>query len=344
VTRHPLRYLTLTTVLLGLACGPSSSKDDDTGATDTGSAETTADADGDGLSDTIEDALGTDPNDVDTDNDGLSDGEEVGLGTDPLSTDSDGDGFGDGDEVDAGTDPADANDPDPDPDGDGLDNVTEEKLGTDPNDDDSDDDGYLDNWEVDEGSDPADASSRIYTGNWPYQPDKDALGTSTSTEVALGELLPRHALLDQFGDTVDLYDFGDQGKPVLVVLVGDWCYWCHELGSMIDGDASAFDDYKDTYDWIEALPAAVSDGSLYLWYVVDSDSSGNTPDESTIASWYSAHPTPEAPVLLDEDAALSGWLDPSGYPSAVLLDSDLTVLSTSSNYDTVLDDALAAIK
>lgn len=46
------------------------------------------DADGDGLSDSEEARLGTDPNNPDTDGDGVSDGDEVFLGTDPLTPDS----------------------------------------------------------------------------------------------------------------------------------------------------------------------------------------------------------------------------------------------------------------
>lgn len=45
--------------------------------------------------------------DTDDDNDGLSDTAEAGLGTDPLAADTDGDGADDGSEVAAGTDPLD---------------------------------------------------------------------------------------------------------------------------------------------------------------------------------------------------------------------------------------------
>ena len=47
-------------------------------------AQGTGDSDGDGLSDAIEVALGTDPLNSDTDGDGADDGNEVGNGTDPL--------------------------------------------------------------------------------------------------------------------------------------------------------------------------------------------------------------------------------------------------------------------
>lgn len=81
-----------------------------------------SDDDNDGLTDSAESALGTDPLDSDTDNDGLTDGEEVnydpspadtytpGTDTDPLDSDTDHDGFPDGMETATGHDPLDAQD------------------------------------------------------------------------------------------------------------------------------------------------------------------------------------------------------------------------------------------
>ena len=59
-----------------------------------------------------------------------------------------------------------------DTDNDGLTDVQEVELGTDPKNPDSDGDGYLDAHEHTEGTDPLDAESRIYIGNWPYNPSK----------------------------------------------------------------------------------------------------------------------------------------------------------------------------
>jgi subtilisin family serine protease len=77
---------------------------------------TDTDNDNDGLSDTLEAALGTDPLLADTDSDGLTDYVEVDWGGDPLTytegedlnpllADTDGDGFGDGMEIAADHDP-----------------------------------------------------------------------------------------------------------------------------------------------------------------------------------------------------------------------------------------------
>jgi hypothetical protein len=64
------------------------------------------DTDDDGLTDTEEAALNTNPNAVDSDNDGLFDREEVKVyGTDPLKADTDGDGYSDGVEVKGGFNP-----------------------------------------------------------------------------------------------------------------------------------------------------------------------------------------------------------------------------------------------
>jgi hypothetical protein len=56
------------------------------------------DEDGDGLTGSQEEALGTSPTSADTDGDGLTDNEESALGTDPLKADTDGDGINDKDD------------------------------------------------------------------------------------------------------------------------------------------------------------------------------------------------------------------------------------------------------
>ena len=64
------------------------------------------DTDGDGLTDTEEASLGTDPRRADSDEDGLFDREEsVIYQSNPLQFDTDGDGYSDGQEVQNGYSP-----------------------------------------------------------------------------------------------------------------------------------------------------------------------------------------------------------------------------------------------
>jgi hypothetical protein len=109
------------------------------------------DTDGDGLTDTEEAGLGTDPAIGDTDNDELLDGEEVETyQTNPLLADTDADGLPDGEEVKQyETDPR-----NPDTDADLLKDGDEIKSKTDPLKNDTDLDGLGDGVEVSTGTNP----------------------------------------------------------------------------------------------------------------------------------------------------------------------------------------------
>ncbi len=64
------------------------------------------DTDGDGIDDSIEQTVGTNPQVKDTDNDGLSDGDEILVWkTNPLNADTDGDSYKDGAEINSGYSP-----------------------------------------------------------------------------------------------------------------------------------------------------------------------------------------------------------------------------------------------
>jgi len=109
------------------------------------------DDDGDGLTDSQEAGLGTDPRDYDTDNDSLSDRDEVVVrASNPLEVDTDGDGLSDGDEVLYQTSVTNS-----DSDGDGLADGDEIfTYHTDPTKLDTDGDGIGDGAEVASGDDP----------------------------------------------------------------------------------------------------------------------------------------------------------------------------------------------
>jgi hypothetical protein len=103
--------------------------------------ELLVDSDGDGLYNSDEMAIGTDPNNPDTDGDGVPDGKEfsfkgVSLGTNPLKVDTDEDGLSDGYEDEDKNEimgyPAELNPLSMDSDGDGVSDSDEIKTGTDP--------------------------------------------------------------------------------------------------------------------------------------------------------------------------------------------------------------------
>lgn len=96
--------------------------------------------------------------DTDVDGDGLDNTAEAILGTDPRDPDTDGDGIPDGWEFDYQLDPTDPSDATEDADGDGLSNRLEYEVGSDPRIVDTDGDRMPDGWEADWDFDPANAS------------------------------------------------------------------------------------------------------------------------------------------------------------------------------------------
>jgi len=268
----------------------------------------------------------------DADEDGLTNGEEEELGTDPEVADTDKDGVNDGTEVDNGSDPL-----DDDSDDDGLTDGEEAELGSDPNSSDSDGDGYPDAVEVEMGSDPADASSGIYTGGWPYNANKDSIDDpGFDGKNKIGRTIPRFVGPDQFGDDVELWDFGGQGKLTIVDMSAVWCYYCHEMAKWLEYDTSGyFDNITDQngnpVDFgYEAIREGVETGEVQWITILGQNNSGNAPKKKVAESWYETYSHEKVPVIADVDQELVDWWGVKGWPSFILLDEDLTILQNDS--------------
>ena len=236
--------------------------------------------------------------------------------------------------------------PDQDDDGDGLTNAEEEALGTDPSSIDSDEDGYQDGHEVTEGSDPTDPDDKIYIGGWPYNPDKDAYeDPGFDSTPAEGTTLPRWAAIDQYGESVDLYDFRGQGKPVVIDFGTKYCKPCKGLAAYLStGDTNTTTenapDPLESFAWwrseFEVILDLINNEEIY-WITVlfsESESSGPT-DQSDCEAWEAAFPNEHVPVLADSDLKLKTFLDIQSYPAISVADSDmnLVVYSPSGPFD-----------
>ncbi|PRQ04285.1 hypothetical protein ENSA5_09340 [Enhygromyxa salina] len=220
-----------------------------------------------------------------------------------------------------------------DSDADGLTDAEEAELGTDPNDKDTDDDNYWDSWELLEGTDPLDVESRIYTGWWPYNPNKDELaqGSWSNPSTAPGTPFPRDSFFDRHGELVDLYDFANftinsTGEPAhfIVDISAQWCGPCHGMAYWLGGLVS-----ETTAGYIEAyptLPDKVHD--LQVWWVtfIVEGGDGGLPDIADTQSWYMTHPDAYIPVFVDIEQKVRDSYNGGFYPFVFLLDPELKVV------------------
>jgi thiol-disulfide isomerase/thioredoxin len=246
----------------------------------------------------------------DEDGDGLGNGAEKRLGTDPAQADSDGDGLSDGAEAD--------------------------EHATDPMLPDSDGDGYRDGDEVLEGADPLDEDDRIYTGGWPYNPNKDDLeDPGWNGDSKAGDPMPRFVWLDQFGEEVDFYDFGGQGKPIVLDISGVWCYYCREMAKWLEGRDSTYGS-----NFYPEVVEMVNNGDILWVTALDADAQQRPAELEDAEEWAEDYENPAVAVLVDEDQELQSFLNITGYPTVVLIEEDMTIALNPPNYTFVFDELL----
>ncbi len=226
-----------------------------------------ADLDGDGLSNSREKEMGTDPLNPDSDGDGLTDGEEVyKTHTDPLRPDTDNDGLSDGDEVHKyGTDPLRI-----DSDSDGLTDSEELNRKTNPIKADTDGDGLLDGDEVNKYSTD------------PLAIDSDGDGLSDGDEVKRYQTDPTKVDSDgdglKDGDEVKLY----LTNPKLADTDGDGL-----------SDGLELNQYKTDPTKIDSDGDGLSDGDEVNKYMTDPnkvDSDGDGLSDADEIKKYSTNP------------------------------------------------------
>lgn len=189
------------------------------------------------LSISAEDLLGTSQHEqrtivnfgVDSDEDGLVDTDELAIGTDPFVADTDGDGLLDGFEVENGFDPfVDNNDANLDTDGDGLTNIEEQTVGSSPLLGDTDTDGLSDREELIQGTKIRDSDTdrdlvfdgdevALYFTN-PLLADTDNGGVDDGNEIFVDGTSPRNQEDDQSFISLlfTLFDSGNAAWDVSV--------------------------------------------------------------------------------------------------------------------------------
>jgi thiol-disulfide isomerase/thioredoxin len=306
---------------------------------------------------------------IDSDGDGLSDSAEIELGSDPNNTDSDGDGYQDGWEVTEGTNPTDP-----------ASKIYQGGWPYNPNKaliEESawslcsnsqymtkfsclgagacSDAALLSQWDCEEEGSCSDStiidrddctdvcSDETHTNQsncedagetWlPNEWTPVQTWTSdgeTWSPPDIGDRIPNYVAVDQFGDLVNLYDFAGHGKKVVLDVGTEFCGPCKAIASYLSTNDQSHLEWSQGgyYPWwsedYSALHDMVQNEEIYWLTILFSQNEVLTQENS--AAWEETYPNEKIPVLADGELNLYNYLAISSYPAISVVDENMNFL------------------
>ena len=174
---------------------------------------------------------------------------------------------------------------------------------------------------VEPGADDCD-----YVGGWPCNPDAEAWpDPGFGGAYGVGEMLPRAALEDQYGETVDLYDLLGEDRPVLFQLSAAWSPPDYSVyTALTGGDPWPFDPASPLFD-------AIATGEVGYAVILGDAMDGGEPDGDDCADFALSSGGVDVPVLADPDELFQDWVSLMFWPSGFVVGADGVVLFEEGN-------------
>ena len=222
---------------------------------------------------------------------------------------------------------------------------------------DNDRDGYSDAQEIHARTDPNNHKSIIYSGLWPYNINKNKIQDPGFGECpnavgcectninkcpeqttcqklfigsycipSLGITIPRFKGIDQFGEIVDIYDFANQGKNILIEIGSAGATPSQELSawrSYLHEDVKRRKWWKEKF---EKMHEIIDNGEVLWIHVLHLNKQKEAPTASTVSSWYESYSHDNIVILADPEAKLKQWVRPTGMPTIVLLNEKMELI------------------
>lgn len=158
-----------------------------------------------------------------------------------------------------------------------------------------------------------------------------------------GTPVPRFYNHDQYGDSVELWDFGGQDKVIALDMSAAWCQPCKELARWLStGDETVRerpwwnDRWLPIRDWL-------NEGRFYWITIIYEDANYETATGVEAQYWHEAFPHEKVPVLVDSEKELHTWIKPSGLPNMNLIDWDMKMMTYNPRGSTEALDALVQL-
>ena len=143
-----------------------------------------------------------------------------------------------------------------------------------------------------------------------------------------GDTMPRFEAIDQFGESVDLYDFANQGKMILIELSAAWCSPCNDLSDWLATGNKKIVENRWWNPRYEPIRNMIENEEVYLvnfMYEGPIKKTTSTPED--VSNWYKKYPDKNIPILADEYRFIHSWVKPTGLPCIFIVDENMKIIN-----------------
>jgi len=144
-----------------------------------------------------------------------------------------------------------------------------------------------------------------------------------------GTIFPRYELVDQYGEMVDIYDFANQGKLIVIEFSTSWCQPCKDFAAWLsfgDETVTSHQFWKEEYGIIKEL---IKEEKIYLINIQFQDKYKDPSSLESIQDWAYYYPDELIPVLSDSNYDVRDWVRVTAYPTMIVLNEKMEILQFS---------------
>ena len=142
-----------------------------------------------------------------------------------------------------------------------------------------------------------------------------------------GDTFPHFIAVDQYGESVDIYDFSMQGKIIALEFGAAWCSPCQHLSSWLSNGDDAVTKNPWWREEYQIIRERVNKGEIIFITILFQNEIRENASYSTVMDWHDKYPNAKIPILADEYADIHQWIKPTGYPCVNLLDEHMKLIT-----------------
>ena len=144
-----------------------------------------------------------------------------------------------------------------------------------------------------------------------------------------GTIFPRYKLMDQYGEMVDLYDFANQGKLIVIEFSTSWCQPCKDFAAWLsfgDQTVTSHRFWKEEFSIIKEL---IKKEKIYFINIQSQDRYREPSSLESIEEWAYDYPDEMIPIFSDSNYDVRNWARVTAYPTMIVLNEKMEILQFS---------------